>query len=65
MGSWITYGLGTENQDLPGFVVLLSGGTDPTGGKSLWGSGFLPGVYQGTQCRITGEPILSPTIRPA
>ncbi|MEO7678241.1 MAG: DUF1501 domain-containing protein, partial [Verrucomicrobiota bacterium] len=35
MGSWITYGLGSENQDLPGFVVLLSGGTDPTGGKSL------------------------------
>lgn len=58
MGSWITYGLGTENQDLPGFVVLLSGGTDPTGGKSLWGAGFLPGVYQGTQCRTTGEPIL-------
>lgn len=58
MGSWITYGLGTVNQDLPGFVVLLSGGTDPTGGKSLWGSGFLPGVFQGTQCRTTGEPIL-------
>jgi hypothetical protein len=58
MGSWITYGLGSVNQDLPGFVVLLSGGTDPTGGKSLWGSGSLPGVYQGTQCRTTGEPIL-------
>jgi hypothetical protein len=58
MGSWITYGLGTENQDLPGFVVLLSGGTDPTGGKSLWGSGFLPSVYQGVQCRSAGEPIL-------
>jgi Protein of unknown function (DUF1501) len=58
MGSWITYGLGTENQDLPGFVVLLSGGTDPTGGKSLWGSGFLPGVYQGVQCRSSGQPIL-------
>jgi LmbE family N-acetylglucosaminyl deacetylase len=58
MGSWVTYGLGSVNQDLPGFVVLLSGGTDPTGGKSLWGSGFLPGVYQGTQCRTTGEPIL-------
>src|SRR6266545_1236701 len=41
MGSWITYGLGTVNRHLPGFVVLLSGGTDPTGGKSLWGSGFL------------------------
>ena len=58
MGSWITYGLGSENQDLPGFVVLLSGGTDPTGGKSLWGSGFLPGVYQGVQCRSAGDPVL-------
>lgn len=58
MGSWATYGLGTENTDLPGFVVLLSGGTDPTGGKSLWGSGFLPSVYQGVQCRTSGEPIL-------
>ncbi len=58
MGSWATYGLGSENQDLPGFVVLLSGGVDPTGGKSLWGSGFLPSVYQGVQCRAAGEPIL-------
>lgn len=58
MGSWITYGLGSENQELPGFVVLLSGGTDPSGGKSLWGSGFLPSVYQGVQCRSEGEPIL-------
>ena len=51
-------GSGSENQDLPGFVVLLSGGTDPTGGKSLWGSGFLPSVYQGVQCRTSGAPIL-------
>src|SRR5436309_13454335 len=58
IGLWITYGLGTENQDLPGFVVLLSGGTDPTGGKALWSSGFLPSVYQGVQCRSAGEPIL-------
>ncbi|CAN5900996.1 DUF1501 domain-containing protein [soil metagenome] len=58
IGSWITYGLGSENSDLPGFTVLLSGGTDPTGGKSLWGSGFLPSVYQGVQCRSSGEPIL-------
>jgi hypothetical protein len=58
LGSWVTYGLGSENQDVPGFVVLLSGGTDPTGGKSLWGSGFLPSVYQGVQCRSVGEPIL-------
>lgn len=58
LGAWATYGLGSENQDLPGFVVLVSGGTDPTGGKSLWGSGFLPSVYQGVQCRSAGEPIL-------
>ena len=57
-GSWLTYGLGTENQNLPAFIVLLSGGTDPTGGKSLWSSGFLPSVYQGVQCRSSGEPIL-------
>src|SRR4029078_4952316 len=58
MGSWLTYGLGTGNQDLPGVLVLLSRGEDPTGGKSLWGSGFLPSVYQGVQCRSAGEPIL-------
>jgi hypothetical protein len=58
MGSWITYGLGTENQNLPAFVVLISGGTDPTGGKALWSTSFLPSVYQGVQCRTSGEPIL-------
>jgi hypothetical protein len=58
MGSWVSYGLGSENQNLPGFVVLVSGGTDPTGGKSLWSSGFLPSIYQGVQCRSSGEPIL-------
>ena len=49
---------GLESQNLPGFVVLVSGGTDPTGGKSLWGSGYLPSVFQGVQCRSKGEPIL-------
>lgn len=58
MGSWVTYGLGTENQDLPGFVVLASGGKTPSAGKSIWGSGFLPTVYQGVQCRSKGDPIL-------
>ena len=58
MGSWVTYGLGSENDDLPGFVVLISGGTDPTGGKALWSTGFLPSVYQGVQCRTSGDPIL-------
>jgi hypothetical protein len=57
MGSWATYGLGSENEDLPGFVVLVSGNT-PDGGKSVWGSGFLPSIHQGVQCRTTGEPVL-------
>ena len=58
MGSWITYGLGSENQDLPGFVVLISSGTQPNGGKNSFGSGFLPSVYQGVQCRSKGDPVL-------
>ena len=58
MGSWVTYGLGTENQNLPGFVVLASGGKSPDAGKSVWGSGFLPSVYQGVQCRTEGDPVL-------
>jgi Protein of unknown function (DUF1501) len=58
IGSWATYGLGTENQNLPGFVVLTSGGKQPDAGKSVWGSGFLPGVYQGVQCRSPGDPVL-------
>lgn len=58
IGSWVTYGLGTENQNLPGFVVLTSGGKNPDAGKSVWGSGFLPSVYQGVQCRSEGDPVL-------
>ncbi len=58
LGSWITYGLGTENQNLPGYIVLLSGKKTPDGGKQLWSSGFLPSVYQGVECRSKGEPIL-------
>src|SRR3954447_16243688 len=58
LGSWVLYGLGTENQNLPGFIVLLSGGKSPDGGKQLWSSGFLPSVYQGVQCRSHGEPVL-------
>src|SRR6185503_4846553 len=58
MGSWVTYGLGSESQNLPGFVVLTSGGKTPDGGASLWGSGFLPTVYQGVQCRSQGDPVL-------
>jgi hypothetical protein len=58
MGSWVTYGLGSENSNLPGFIVLTSGGNNPDAGKSVWGSGFLPSVYQGVQCRSDGEPVL-------
>ena len=58
IGSWVTYGYGTENQNLPGFVVLTSGGRNPDAGKSVWGSGFLPSVYQGVQCRSEGDPVL-------
>ncbi|RMG18505.1 MAG: DUF1501 domain-containing protein [Bacteroidetes bacterium] len=58
MGAWVTYGLGSENENLPGFVVLVSGGKTPSAGKSAWGSGFLPTVYQGVQCRSEGEPVL-------
>lgn len=58
MGSWVTYGLGSENNNLPGYVVLTSGGANPDAGKSVWGSGFLPSVYQGVQCRSAGDPVL-------
>jgi hypothetical protein len=58
MGAWVTYGLGTENQNLPGFVVLISSGVQPSGGANCWSSGFLPSVYQGVQCRTKGDPVL-------
>jgi uncharacterized protein (DUF1501 family) len=57
-GAWATYGLGSENDNLPGFVVLTSGGKNPDAGKSVWGAGYLPSVYQGVQCRSAGEPVL-------
>jgi uncharacterized protein (DUF1501 family) len=57
MGAWVTYGLGSESQNLPGFVVLSSaGGT--SGGAGNWGAGFLPTVYQGVPFRRSGDPIL-------
>ncbi len=58
MGSWATYGLGSENENLPGFVALISSGVQPSGGQSLWGTGFLPSVFQGVQCRSKGDPVL-------
>ncbi|MEM6343595.1 MAG: DUF1501 domain-containing protein [Bacteroidota bacterium] len=59
MGAWVAYGLGTENADLPAFVVLLSGYLDPSAGKSIWGSGFLPTVHQGVQIHSKGDPVLN------
>ena len=58
MGSWITYGIGSQSTDLPGFVVLQSGPRGPRGGSALWSSGFLPTSYQGVPFRSGGDPIL-------
>jgi len=58
MGSWLSYGLGSEGRNLPGFIVMVSGKNGPDGGASLWGSGFLPTIHQGVQLRSQGEPVL-------
>lgn len=58
MGSWITYGIGSEAKDLPGFVVLQSGPRGPRGGALNWGSGFLPSSFQGVPFRSSGDPIV-------
>ena len=58
MGAWVQYGLGAANRDLPAYVVLLDD-REPIGGVKNWSSGFLPGVYQGTQFRSDGAPILN------
>lgn len=57
-GAWVTYGLGSENSDLPAYTVLLSGPQFPAGGSSDFGSGFLPSVYQGVRARSKGDPVL-------
>lgn len=59
MGAWVTYGLGSECDDLPGFVVLQSGPRGPRGGAVLWGSGVLPTTYQGVPLRNQGDPIVN------
>ena len=58
VGSWVTYGLGSENQDLPGFVVMTDHRGGPIGGAPNWSSGFMPATYQGTLFRASGTPIL-------
>jgi hypothetical protein len=58
IGSWVTYGLGSESEDLPGFIVFSSGKKGPSGGNSNWGSGFLPTLHQGVHFRGGAEPVL-------
>ena len=58
MGAWVIYGLGSEAEDLPSFVVFSTGTKGPSGGNSCWGSGFLPTVYQGVEFRSVGDPVL-------
>lgn len=58
IGSWATYGLGSESEELPGFIVFSSGKKGPSGGNSNWGSGFLPTLHQGVQFRGGAEPVL-------
>ncbi len=58
LGSWVSYGLGTVNQNLPAFVVLLDQRGGPISGPPNWGAGFMPAAHQGTQLRVSGDPIL-------
>jgi hypothetical protein len=58
MGAWTYYGLGSESENLPGYVVLLDYPDDPPGGSRNWGTGFMPAVYQGTKFREGATPIL-------
>ena len=58
VGSWLNYGLGTANQNLPGYVVMLDPRGGPISGAANWSSGFMPAAYQGTHLRNRGEPVL-------
>jgi hypothetical protein len=58
MGSWVTYGLGTENRNLPSFVVLLDSDREPPGGNRVWNTGFMPATFQGTKFQPGRDPIL-------
>jgi len=58
LGAWTTYGLGSESQDLPAYVVFSTGSKGPSGGNSNWGAGFLPTVHAGTLFRTGGDPVL-------
>ncbi len=64
LGSWVNYGLGTENENLPGFVVMLDPTGGPISGAKNWSSGYMPAVYQGTTMRSQGSPILDLSLPP-
>ena len=59
VGSWVNYGLGTANQDMPGYVVIQDPRGAPVNGAAVWANGYLPAAYQGTLLRPTGSPILN------
>ncbi len=63
VGSWVTYGLGSENQNLPGFIVFTDNRGGPINGPPNWGNGYMPASYQGMQIRDTGSPIVD--LKPA
>ena len=58
VGSWVTYGLGSENQNLPAFVVIYDARGGPFGGPANWSAGYMPAAYQGTVFRSAGDPIM-------
>src|SRR5690606_32891563 len=64
IGAWITYGLGSENRDLPGFIVMGDRRGATIGGAGVWGNGFLPAAYQGTLFRNGSTPIVDLNRRP-
>jgi hypothetical protein len=64
LGAWLLYGLGSESEDLPGYIVLQSGPRGPRGGSYLWSNGFLSAMYQGVPFRSQGEPILNLALPP-
>ncbi len=61
LGAWVSYGMGTENQDLPAFVVIPDSSSDPVNGPRNWGAGFMPAVYQGNRLQGGAEPIANLT----
>jgi len=64
LGAWITYGLGSESEDVPGFIAMQSGPRGPRSGPLIWGNGFLPGAYQGVPFLPGAEPVFNLKSKP-